>query len=231
MIKNCDETKNRGRGLFKAGILLLLAAAAITGFAAWRGLGTLRWGMSECLQWQATSLSDRFIIVDQEHQKLNAMVFEFAQKIEAGIISPLRGFEVLRAFYKGPVMLALVHASIINHIQSLAVPDGTDLPGIDRTCRQFFAGVQSGKIAPTDWESIQSVLIAKQICETASSIGFIVPEQIETFKKNIGLHTLLDCLAKMDQANRQTAISEEAATLDPVEELQKILAATAAGGQ
>lgn len=207
--------------------MLLLSATAILAFLGWRSLCTARWGMSECLQWQGMSLSDRFIIQDQKNKELTAMIDEFAQKIAAGSVSPQRGFAVLRAFYKGPVVLALLHSSIVNHIYSLEFSENTDLQSIEKTSLQFFLGVKSGKIPAADEEIVQEMLMEEKVCETTTSIGFIVPEQIKTFKKKIGLKDLFDCLAKMNQANNAAGlvagIIDGEATLDPIVELRTVL--------
>ncbi len=225
MKKKCPCLHISNRGFVKQAILLVLLAVVVSGFLINRGLASLRWGMSECLRWQVKSLSERFIIAEEANSKLVGMVEGFAQKIDAGSISPMKGFAVLRAFYKGPLTLALLHSSIMNRVKSDAA--GTDLLSVEKTSLQFFSGSKAGKIAATDQDEVQGLLMEKRIVETPSALGLAIPEPVETFRKKIGQTALHACLARMEQISLSAGQTAGQAVLDPVIELQVVLSASA----
>ncbi|EKD83943.1 MAG: hypothetical protein ACD_39C00344G0002 [uncultured bacterium] len=210
---------------FKLIIVLLLCAVAILAFVAWRGTLTMRQGMADCLIWQAASLADRFSIDEENNHELVAEINEYAQRIAHGIDPVITGFEVLRSFYDGPLLLALLHTSLINRIDRIEAPEAFDRKNFSMVSLQFFLGVKSGKIADADWQKVRSLLMEQRICETESSIGFVIPEQVESFRKKISFQALSDCLALMDQASSNAPPVAEQAILDPVLELKKVLTA------
>ncbi len=205
--------------------LLLLVICALAVFAGWRVMGTLRWGMAECLRWQGEMLAERYILDKEEHSRLNGMVLDFSHRIEAGNVPMLRGFTVLRSFYAGPVSQALLHASIVSRLRMLEAPEGTSSQEVIEVSRIFFLGSKAGKVSPGDADAVQKMLMEQRISETATSIGFILPEQVECFKRNIGLSSLLECQARMHAAcNTDAGIGPDAAP-DPTQELEALLAA------
>ncbi len=203
----------------------MLAAIAITGFVAVRGLQTFRWGMAECLRWQGESLSERFFVTEDMNKQLVTMTGEFARQIESGAVSPLKGFAVLRAFYNGPLLLALLHASLTQSLSTAELPDDTDIPGLASTSLHFFCAARHGKISLPAQKEIIDMLMEKRVVETPSALGLAIPEQTESFRKKLGQAAMLDCLKRMGQISSGTAAIFPTAVLDPVSELRQIIAA------
>jgi hypothetical protein len=214
---------NQGGTFFRWGVLFLLFVIVLAVVFAALGMNTARWGMSECLQWQGSILSDRFILSESESEKMIAMIQKFAQQIEAGKVSPRRGFEVLRAFSTGPVTAALLHGSIIRHLRSLENLDETHFTMYQTASQRFFLGVKSGKIVPKDWDSVFNALMENRTSDTTTAIGMIIPEQIRVFHRKIGLAALLACLEKMIRITGNADLPPMDAEPDPVMELSQVL--------
>lgn len=219
MKKNSLFALKHSRGFVRTGILILFAAVLAVAFFLNRGLGTVRWGMAECLRWQGMILSERFILQDQEYAKLEGLIEEYANKIEVGSISPEKGFPVLRALYKGPVLLAMLNSSVNKQFQLLQVPS---LHACETISLQFFLGQSLGKVSQPDCEKVKSMLMEDKISETVTSNGLVIPESIESFKKEIGFDSLLNCLEIMNKANQNAGFIAGDKRLDSVEELRKV---------
>lgn len=229
MKKKCHRRRGSVRSFLSRGTLLLVLVLLLVSFLAARGLGTVRWGMAECLRWQAARLSERFLLEDAVAGRLVQMVGGFAEKIETGNISPLRGFRVLRAFYQGPVLADLMHVSLVNHVRAPASEENADLSAVEKTSGLFFKALKSGKIASADWNKVYGALMEKKICETATEIGFAIPEQVESFRKNSGMSAMMAGIALMERANLSAGFADGAWSADPAAELQKILTAAESG--
>lgn len=208
-------------------ILLLILAALSAGFLGYRSFATARWGMAECLRWQGTELSQRFILDDLTYSSLNSILKNFSRQIESGSVSSLKGFAVLRALYDGPVLLALLHTSINNRLQNFATAGLSDIESLSAVSLRFFFELKAGKIANEDWEKVKHLLLEKKFRKTLSNSGTTIPETIETFKKEIDQDSLLSCLALMNRASHNAIGTPENASLDSIEELKKVVAATA----
>ncbi len=213
-------------GFVKPLILLLTLTAILSGFFCYRSFTTARWGMAECLRWQGTELSERFIIDEKISSGLNSILQEFARQIESGDVSSLKGFAVLRALYSGPVMLALLHTSINNRLQTMEIAGFSDISSLATTSLRFFLLVKAGKIANEDWEKVKHQLMEKKFRKTLSNSGTTIPETIETFKKEIDQDSLLSCLELMFRASKNATTITESTTLDSIEELKKVVMAT-----
>lgn len=205
-------------------LLATIFLSAVSAFVVWRGALTLRQGMADCLVWQGASLTDRFIISPETNRELVTRINTFAAKTAQGSNSIMSGFAILRSFYDGPLQLALLQTSLVNLAQTMEAPKDMDRQSIQNMAKQFFGGVEAKTIAAADWQKVRSQLMEQKICETESSIGFVIPEQIESFRKKIGLKALFDCLAVMKQSITSNALSGEESALDPIIELDKILA-------
>ena len=203
--------------------LLLVCCFGVIAFVAWRGVLTLRQGMADCLIWQGKSLSERFILDEETAHEMVASIKEYAQNVAAGTQPAMKGFAVLRAFYDGPLLLALMHTSIVNLFETIEAPDDFDRQSAKKVSQQFFCGVQDKRISAEAWQKVRETLLEQKINETESSIGFVIPEQVESFRKKIGFKGLTDCLASMQQALSDAGATNEASVLDPVIELKKIL--------
>lgn len=225
MKKNRFFFNKNSMGFVKPLILLLTLTALLFGFFCYRSFTTARWGMAECLRWQGAELSERFIIDEKISSGLNSILQEFARQIESGSVSSLKGFAVLRALYSGPVMLAMLHASINNRLQTMEIAGLSDISNFNTTSLRFFLLVKDGKIANEDWEKVKHQLMEKKFRKTLSNSGTTIPETIETFKKEIDQDSLLSCLALMNRTSQNASTTASAAYLQPVEELEKIIAA------
>ncbi|OGK07701.1 MAG: hypothetical protein A2W80_19490 [Candidatus Riflebacteria bacterium GWC2_50_8] len=208
----------------KIAALVIACGCATLAFVAWRGMLTMRQGMADCLNWQGKSLAERFIIDDARNRELVAEVSGFAQRVTDGTQPAMSGFAVLRSFYDGPLLLALLHTSLANHVRTIATTEEIDLQDVEKVSLQFFTGVSNGKVATADWQKVRGLLMEQKICETESSIGFVIPEQVESFRRKIGQKALFDCIAIMQQAGSKTDPVASQTVLDPVAELKKILA-------
>lgn len=218
------QLSRSNRGFIRRALILLLAVLAVFAFMAVRGLQTVRWGMAECLRWQADSLSARFIIAEVSHQEMTAMVQEFARKIESGSVSPLRGFSVLRGFYNGPLLLALLHNSFVQRLRNSGIPEDTDLAGLEKASRLFFVNASLGKIDFAGQSEIRNLLMEEKIVDSPTALGLTIPEQVETFRKKMGQGAVLDCLKRMAELSSATEVLSEAADINPSAELKQILA-------
>ena len=212
------------RGFIRKALVLLLAVVAGFAFMAVRGLQTVRWGMAECLRWQADSLSERFIIAEVSHQEMTAMVQEFSRKIESGSISPLRGFSVLRGFYKGPFVLALLYYSFVQRLRDSEMPEDSDLANLEKTSRLFFVNARLGKINSAGQSEIHKLLMEEKIVDSPTALGLTIPEQVETFRKKMGQGAIFDCLKRMAELCSTTEALSETAEVDMTAELKQILA-------
>ncbi len=199
--------------------------SAVSAFVVWRGVLTLRQGMADCLVWQGTSLTDRFIITPETSHELITRINAYAAKSAQGSNSIMSGFAVLRSFYDGPLMQALLHTSLAELARTIDAPEDIDRQSLENVAKQFFICVKTEKIAAADWQKVRSLLLEQNICETESSIGFVIPEQVESFRKKIGLKALIDCLTVMEQSIPSNTLTGEEVTLDPIDELAKVLAA------
>ncbi len=226
MVRKMSEEKTcKTAGFIKVGLVLLLAAIAITGFVAVRGLQTFRWGMAECLRWQGESLSERFFVTDETSRQLVTMTGEFARQIESGTVSPLKGFTVLRAFYNGPLLLTLLHTSLIQSLHATEMPEGIDTSELTGISLRFFFAAKQGKIALPTQKEIIDMLMEKRVVETPSALGLAIPEQTESFRKKLSQSTMLGCLKRMGDISSDTAAIFPTAELEPVSELRQIIAA------
>lgn len=206
-------------------VLVIACSFATLVFVAWRGMLTIRQGMADCLNWQGKSLAERFIIDDAGNRKLVAEVSVFAQRVIDGTQPAMSGFAILRSFYDGPLLLALLHTSLVNYVRTVATTEEINQQDVEKVSLQFFTGVSSGKVATADWQKVRGLLMEQKICETESSIGFVIPEQVESFRRKIGQKALFDCIAIMQQACTKIDPVANQTVLDPVAELKKILAA------
>lgn len=223
MKKNCPDSHNNHRSFLKSGILLSLAVIFIFLFLYSRGMNTARWGMSECLKWQGTSLSERFILKEQDAKKLNSLLEVFSHKVESGNISPGRGFSILRAFYKGPLLLALLNSSVKNKLQTFDLVPRSEIAELEKISNLFFRGVKSGKIAEKEWKRVKKSLMEESFRKTHTSIGSVLPESIETFKKGIRQDALFNCLGLMNKINKLVELVENNESMEPVEELEETI--------
>ncbi len=208
----------------KVFLLAIALSLAFFAFVIWRGAMTMRQGMVDCLTWQANSLAVRFIIDDRMSHELVSEVTKFANRIEDGSQSIMSGFAVLRALYDGPLLLALLHTSQVNHIDSIEAPENFDRQLFRKVSQQFFGSISNGQVPVETWQKVRSLLMKKEICETESSIGFVIPDEVECFRKKAGLTMLHDCLAIMQGAITGESQSGAQMVPDPVNELKKILA-------
>ncbi len=225
MKKNRFFFNKNSMGFVKPLILLLTLTALLFGFFSYRSFTTARWGMAECLRWQGAELSERFIIDEKISSGLNSILQEFAGQIESGSVSSLKGFAVLRALYGGPVMLAMLHTSINNRLQTMEIAGLSDIQSLTAASLRFFMLVKDGKIADEDWEKVKHQLMEKKFRKTLSNSGTTIPETIETFKKEIDQDSLLSCLALMVRASKDATIMPENASLDSIEELKNVVMA------
>ena len=184
---------------------------------------TLRQGMADCLNWQANSLAERFIIDETKNRELLTEISGFSQRVADGRQPAMSGFAVLRSFYDGPLLLALLHTSLVNHTRAKPASEESEQQNIEKIALQFFSNVNRGKIIDADWQKVRSLLLEQKICETRSSIGFVIPEQVESFRRNIGQNALSDCIAIMQKACSKAATPDNQTALDPAAELKKIL--------
>jgi len=203
--------------------LLLVCCFGAIAFVAWRGVLTLRQGMADCLIWQGESLSERFILDEETAHEMVASIKVYAQGVAAGTQPAMNGFAVLRAFYDGPLLLALMHTSIVNLSDAIEAPDDFDRQSAKKVSQQFFCAVKEKRIPAETWQKVREILLEQKINETESSIGFVIPEQVESFRKKIGFIALADCLASMQTALSDVGATDEVAVLDPVIELKRIL--------
>ncbi|PKL47220.1 MAG: hypothetical protein CVV42_13715 [Candidatus Riflebacteria bacterium HGW-Riflebacteria-2] len=203
--------------------LIVACTFGIFAFAAWRSMLTLRQGMADCLIWQSASLSERFILDEETSHEMVSAVKIFADNIAHGTQPGMSGFAILRAFYDGPLLLALMHTSIINRLSSIEAPEDFDRQNAEKVSRQFFSAVKDQRISAETWQKTRAMLLEKKLCQTESSIGFVIPEQIEGFRKKIGLKTLSECIVCMQQALTAADLADTVSILDPVIELKKIL--------
>ncbi len=203
--------------------LVLICVFGAIAFAAWRGALTLRQGMADCLAWQGESLSERFILDEETSHEMVASIKVYAQNITAGEQPAMNEFAVLRAFYDGPLLLALMHTSLVNRIDAIEAPDDFDRQNATKISQRFFSAVEDKRISAEAWQKVRDMLLEQKINETESSIGFVIPEQVESFRKKIGLKNLTDCLDFMQQALANAIPADSAAVLDPVIELKRIL--------
>ncbi len=203
--------------------LLLVCCFGAIAFVAWRGVLTLRQGMADCLAWQGESLSERFILDEETGHEMVASIKVYAQGVAAGTQPAMNGFEVLRAFYDGPLLLALMHTSIVNLSDAIEAPDDFDRQSAKKVSQQFFCAVKEKRIPTETWRKVREILLEQKINETESSIGFVIPEQIESFRKKLGFRALTGCLTVMQQALADAIATDDVVVLDPVIELKKIL--------
>lgn len=203
--------------------LLLVCCFGAIAFVAWRGVLTLRQGMADCLIWQGESLSERFILDEETAHEMVASIKVYAQGVAAGTQPAMNGFAVLRAFYDGPLLLAMTHASVANQLDTIETPDDFDRQNAKKVSQQFFCAMQDKRISAEAWQKVREMLLEQKINETESSIGFVIPEQVEGFRKKIGFKALTDCLAVMQQALADVGATGDVAVLDPVIELKRIL--------
>ncbi|KAF1083142.1 MAG: hypothetical protein GQF41_0909 [Candidatus Rifleibacterium amylolyticum] len=203
--------------------LLFVCCFGAIAFVAWRGVLTLRQGMADCLIWQGESLSERFILDEETAHEMVASIKVYAQGVAAGTQPAINGFAILRAFYDGPLLLALLHSSIVNRLEAIEAADEFDRQNATKVSQQFFCAVQDKRISAEIWQKIREILLEQKINETESSIGFVIPEQVEGFRKKIGVEALADCLAVMQQALADAGATGDVAVLDPVIELKRIL--------
>ena len=212
-------------GFIKIGLVLLLAAIAVSAFVAVRGLQTFRWGMAECLRWQGESLSERFFITEETGRQLATMTGEFARQIESGAVSPLKGFAVLRAFYSGPLLLTLLYMSLTQSLYATEMSEGIDTSVLASSSLRFFLAAKQGKIELPAQKEIIDMLMEKRVVETPSALGLAIPEQTESFRKKLGQTAMLKCLERMAGISSDTAALFPDTILDPAVELKQILAA------
>jgi hypothetical protein len=203
--------------------LLLVCCFGVIAFVAWRGMLTLRQGMADCLVWQGKSLSERFILDEETAHEMVASIKVYAQGVAAGTQPAMNGFAVLRAFYDGPLLLALMHTSIINRLDAIETPDDFDRQSAKKVSQQFFCALKYKRNSAEVWQKVREMLLEQKLNETESSIGFVIPEQVEGFRKKIGFKALTDCLAVMQQTLADAGATDEVAVLDPVIELKNIL--------
>lgn len=211
------------QGFWKAGLLFLGLALSMITLVGFRVYGTFRWGMAECLLWQGEQLKERFLLNDEEIVPMSRLVSEFAAKIASGTISPKKGFSLLRALYQGPVFSALLHKSVKNKLLFFEVARQTDLRRFEEISFRFFQGVESGKIHIDDWKKVRELMIEQKFREKLTSTGFVVPETIEIFKKDIGLTAFFYCLSIMEQANKHMGENSLPGNLNPCDEIKKII--------
>lgn len=207
----------------KVVLLIIACIFATAAFAGWRGMLTLRQGMADCLNWQANSLAERFIIDETKNRELLTEISGFSQRVEDGTQPAMSGFAVLRSFYDGPLLLALLHTSLVNHIRAEPACEESEQQHIEKVALRFFSNVNRGKVTDADWQKVRSLLLEQKVCETRSSIGFVIPEQVESFRRNIGQKALSDCIAIMQKACSKDATPDNPTALDPAAELKKIL--------
>lgn len=213
---------NKYKKIFKIVALLLILVTSVLFFLFYRAFNTLKWGMSECLVWQSSSLSTRFIISQTEQDKITALTSDFANKIMIGKISLLKGFSVLRSFYKGPVFMALLNSSIQNQQTIFEQSYKTDYSSFENVPDHFFRQVMLDKIAPDSFSRVKKLLTTKRLYETKTSNGYVIPETIETFKKDISAVSFLKCLNIMKNTTNGEKIATST-TLFPVFELKKVI--------
>ncbi|NLF96326.1 MAG: hypothetical protein GX569_06275 [Candidatus Riflebacteria bacterium] len=203
--------------------LLLVCCFGAIAFVAWRGVLTLRQGMADCLVWQGKSLSERFILDEETAHEMVASIKVYAQGVAAGTQPAMNGFAVLRAFYDGPLLLAMTHVSFANQLDTIETPDDFERQSAKKVSQQFFCALQNKRISTEAWQKVREILLEQKINETESSIGFVIPEQVEGFRKKIGFKALTDCLAVMQQSLADAGATDDVAVLDPVIELKRIL--------
>jgi len=203
--------------------LLLVCVFGAIAFVAWRGVLTLRQGMADCLIWQGESLKERFILDEETAHEMVASIKAYAQSVAAGQAPAMNGFSVLRAFYDGPLLLAMTHASVANKLDAIETTDDFERQSAKKVSQQFFCAVKEKRISAETWQKVRELLLEQKINETESSIGFVIPEQVESFRKKIGFKALSDCLAIMQQSLPDAGAIDDIAVLDPVIELKIIL--------
>jgi hypothetical protein len=203
--------------------LLLICVFGTMAFVAWRSVLTLRQGMADCLVWQGEILSERFILDEETAHEMVTSIKEYAQSVATGKEPAMNGFAVLRAFYEGPLLLALLHTSMVNRLETIEAPDDFDRQSGKKLSQQFFSAVEKNRIPAETWQKVRKILLKQKINETESSIGFVIPEQVESFRKKIGCKALTDCLVLMQQALAEVGSTDSITVLDPVVELKKIL--------
>lgn len=213
---------NQLKKISKFVALLLILVTFILFFLLYRSFNTIKWGMSECLVWQSSSLSTRFIISNTKQNEITAFTSDFASQILLGNISLLNGYTVIRSFYEGPVFMALLKSSIKNQQAIFEKSNNIDYSAFNNVPTKFFNQVMLDKIAPDCFDRVKKLLIAKKTYETKTSNGYAIPEIIEAFKKNISIDSFSKCLNIMKDATN----GDKTATctiLSPIVELKKVI--------
>ncbi|MEW6711355.1 MAG: hypothetical protein AB1403_16140 [Candidatus Riflebacteria bacterium] len=208
-------------------ILIALAAFFIIlllvfGLLVQRGRQTLRWGVAECLNWQAASLRDRFWLDQTVSDEILKRIGIFALSVKDGHVGLEHGGKVIRAFYHGSFMLALMSESLKNCIdesfRELENP-GTYHQIIER----FFSLAAAQKIPAEKFAEIRLELMEEKTVNTSTSTGLVLPEKIEVFKRSIEVSQLRRCIEKMADLNMAADNSMDQGVLLVASELESIL--------
>lgn len=200
--------------------VLLLSLAAFS-FFVYRGVVTWRWGVAECLVWQSENLTQRFILSEEEAESVHQLVQKLAQKVDAGELSPGLGMQVVASFYRGPVFMSLIHASLENYLRQASLPTDFDAAEMLVASANFFAAAEKAEIAATDFAEVEKILMNEKILQTATRIGLTLPEKTLTFRKHLGLAELMVCREKMKALVEPQRESSRFST--PAEALHQIL--------
>ncbi|MFZ5949868.1 MAG: hypothetical protein ACOYXC_04145 [Candidatus Rifleibacteriota bacterium] len=192
------------------------------GLLVHRGQQTLRWGVAECLIWQTAGLKDRFIIDQSLNDVITRQIKGFASSVKEGQAGLEHGGKVVRAFYRGRFMLALMSESL-KHLIDDRSAELNDSGSSRLIVGRFFSLVATQKIPAEKFAEIRRELMEEKTINTSTSTGLVLPEKIEVFKRSMDISQLRGCIEKMADLNMAADQSSNDADLLVATELELIL--------
>lgn len=177
--------------------VVLLPCICVFLFFAYRTTVTWRWGVAECLVWQSEMLTQRFILSEDEARGVHQLIKNLAKKVDSGKVSPGLGMQVVASFYRGPVFMALLHASLENYLRQASLPEDFVAAEMLSASAGFFYAAERDEVAASDFAEIEKNLMSEKMQQTATGIGLPLSEKVLSFREDLDPAELAACREKM----------------------------------